>query len=105
MHKRVVMLFGAASALALWAGSAAAQTNAPPPPADQGANANVVVIAHHEVTRLQKIPVAVSVFTGASRDRIGISTVQEVTNFAPGFVYDPTPFTPTFAASAASRST
>ena len=29
-------------------------------------------------------------FTGASRDRIGISSVQEVTNFAPGFVYDPT---------------
>ncbi len=60
-----------------------------PPPADQGANANVVVIAQHTTTKLQKIPVAVSVFTGASRDRIGISTVQEVTNFAPGFVYDP----------------
>ena len=38
---------------------------------------------------LQKVPVAVSVFTGAQRDVIGISTVAEVTNFAPGFTYDP----------------
>jgi iron complex outermembrane recepter protein len=30
----------------------------------------------------------VSVFTGASRDRVGIQSVQDVTNFAPGFTYD-----------------
>ena len=27
-------------------------------------------------------------FTGAARDRTGIQTVQDVTNFAPGFTYD-----------------
>ncbi len=73
---------GAAATGAVAGGAAAAAAAA------QG-QGEVVVIAHHEVTKLQKIPVAVSVFTGASRDRIGISTVQEVTNFAPGFVYDP----------------
>ena len=49
----------------------------------------MIVTAEHRQTRLQKVPVAVSVFTGASRDAIGITTVQDVTNFAPGFVYDP----------------
>jgi len=50
----------------------------------------IIVVAQAHQTRLQKVPVAVSVFTGASRDRVGIDTVQEVTNFAPGFVYSPT---------------
>jgi iron complex outermembrane receptor protein len=71
---------------------ALAQTAAPAAPAaspDAVAGGDVIVTAEHRQTRLQKVPVAVSVFTGASRDRIGISTVQEVTNFAPGFVYDP----------------
>jgi iron complex outermembrane receptor protein len=84
-------------ALAAFAAPALAQTAAPaaPPPAapasaaDQGGVQDVIVTAEHRQTKLQKVPVAVSVFTGASRDRIGISTVQEVTNFAPGFVYDP----------------
>ncbi len=40
-----------------------------------------------------------------SATAIGISTVQDVTNFAPGFIYDPATSTPTSAASAASRST
>ena len=48
------------------------------------------MVAQTHTTRLQKVPVAVSVFTGAARDRIGINSVQDVTNFAPGFVYSPT---------------
>ncbi|HEY3888674.1 MAG TPA: hypothetical protein VGL73_08870, partial [Caulobacteraceae bacterium] len=82
--------------LAAIAAPALAQTAAPaaPAPAEPAASqgiggADVIVTAEHRQTKLQKVPVAVSVFTGASRDRIGISTVQEVTNFAPGFVYDP----------------
>ncbi len=88
-HLRSTLVTGA-SVIALGAVAAPALAQTAAPPADQGANANVVVIAQHTATKLQKIPVAVSVFTGASRDRLGISTVQEVTNFAPGFVYDPT---------------
>ncbi len=70
---------------------ALAQTAAPAAPAAVAdtSSTDVIVTAEHRQTRLQKIPVAVSVFTGASRDRAGISTVQDVTNFAPGFVYDP----------------
>jgi len=88
-HLRSTLVTGA-SVIALGAIAAPALAQPAAQPADQGANANVVVIAQHTATKLQKIPVAVSVFTGASRDRLGISTVQEVTNFAPGFVYDPT---------------
>ena len=50
--------------------------------------AEVVVTAERRTTNLQKVPVAVSVFTGKERDTIGINSVQDVTNFAPGFTYD-----------------
>jgi iron complex outermembrane recepter protein len=77
-----------AAALAALAGPALAQTGgAPAAAAGQGNEAQVVVIAQHQTVKLQKIPVAVSVFTSATRDRTGIATVQDVTNFAPGFVY------------------
>jgi iron complex outermembrane receptor protein len=79
-------------ALAATAAPALAQTAAPAAPAassEGSGGADVIVTAEHRQTRLQKVPVAVSVFTSASRDRVGISTVNDVTNFAPGFVYDP----------------
>ncbi len=80
------------AALAALAGPALAQTGAAQGgganQGSQGNEAQVVVIAQHTATRLQKIPVAVSVFTSASRDRTGIQSVQDVTNFAPGFTYD-----------------
>ncbi len=89
-HLRSTLVMGvSAVALAALAPPAIAQTNAgQPAPANQGNEAQVVVIAQHTATRLQKIPVAVSVFTSAARDRTGIQTVQDVTNFAPGFTYD-----------------
>ena len=92
-HLRSVLVMGASVvALSAIGAPALAQTAAPAAPAaspDTVAGGDVIVTAEHRQTRLQKVPVAVSVFTGASRDRIGISTVQEVTNFAPGFIYDP----------------
>ncbi|HLI66208.1 MAG TPA: hypothetical protein VKU90_07565, partial [Caulobacteraceae bacterium] len=82
----VVLSAVAAPALAQTPGAPA--TAAAAAPAPQGSSADVIVTAEHRQTRLQKIPVAVSVFTGQSRDRTGIQTVQDVTNFAPGFTYD-----------------
>ncbi|HEY3799718.1 MAG TPA: TonB-dependent receptor, partial [Caulobacteraceae bacterium] len=49
----------------------------------------LVVVAEHRTTALQKIPVAVSVFTGQQRDLAGITSIHDVTSFAPGFAYDP----------------
>ncbi len=96
-HLRSVLVMGASIvALTAIAAPALAQTAPPAAPApaapavsEGGSSTDVIVTAERRQTRLQKIPVAVSVFTGASRDRVGISTVQDVTNFAPGFVYDP----------------
>ncbi len=79
-------------ALTAFAAPALAQTAAPAAPAvssEGSGGADVIVTAEHRQTRLQKVPVAVSVFSGAQRDRLGIASVQDVTNFAPGFVYDP----------------
>ena len=61
------------------------RTGAPP---SSGGLAEVVVTAERRQTNLQKVPVAVSVFTAKERDAIGINSVQDVTNFAPGFTYD-----------------
>ncbi len=71
------MLFGAASAVALAAvaAPALAQTSAAQAAeAGQGNEAQVVVVAQHTTTRLQKIPVAASVFTSAARDRTGMQS-------------------------------
>jgi iron complex outermembrane recepter protein len=96
-HLRSVLVMGASVvALTAFAAPALAQTAAPAAPAPAApatsegiGGADVIVTAEHRQTRLQKVPVAVSVFTSAQRDRVGISTVQDVTNFAPGFIYDP----------------
>ena len=99
MTKHVLLLSCALGALTISAGGAYAATatatatdTAPASAADTGAGNSIgelVVTAERRQTALQEIPVAVSVFTGAERDLIGINSVQDVTNFAPGFTYDP----------------
>ena len=90
MTKKLLMLTCASSALTLWAGASQAATAATDT-TTQGASSvtELVVTAERREQSLQKVPVAVSVFTGAQRDTIGINTVADVTNFAPGFTYDP----------------
>lgn len=94
MTKNLLLLTCATGALSLVAGAgqANAATAAAQAAATDQATASVtelVVTAEKRETSLQRVPVAVSVFTGAQRDAIGINTVADVTNFAPGFSYDP----------------
>jgi iron complex outermembrane receptor protein len=94
MTKKLLMLTCASGALALWGGAShAATAAAAAADTDNTSGATsvteLVVTAEKRETSLQKVPVAVSVFTGAQRDTIGINTVADVTNFAPGFTYDP----------------
>ncbi len=94
MTKNLLLLTCASGALTLAAGvsqAAAATAAANAAAADQGTASvtELVVTAEKRETSLQRVPVAVSVFTGAQRDTIGINTVADVTNFAPGFSYDP----------------
>jgi iron complex outermembrane recepter protein len=95
MSKSLLLMTCATGALTLMAGAAQAATAT----ASAGSSAattdnttnvtELVVTAEKREQSLQKVPVAVSVFTGAERDTIGINTVADVTNFAPGFTYDP----------------
>jgi iron complex outermembrane receptor protein len=47
----------------------------------------IVVTAQKRSESLQEVPVAISAFTDSTRDLIGISSVQDMTNFAPGITY------------------
>ncbi|OXE37281.1 MAG: hypothetical protein CGW95_02490 [Phenylobacterium zucineum] len=47
----------------------------------------LVVTAEKREQSLQDIPIAISAFTSKQRDLVGISTIQDLTNFTPGFVY------------------
>jgi len=92
MYKHLLLLTCAAGALGISAGAASAATaTASASATDQSATnvTEIVVTAEKREQSLQRVPVAVSVFTGAQRDVIGINTVADVTNFAPGFTYDP----------------
>ena len=90
MTKNLLLLTCAAGALGLSAGVSQAATAAAAATDQNSTNVTeIVVIAEKHEQSLQKVPVAVSVFTGAQRDVIGINTVADVTNFAPGFTYDP----------------
>jgi len=90
MTKNLLLMTCATSALVLMAGASHAATAAAADTSQSTTNVTeLVVTAEKRETSLQKVPVAVSVFTGSERDTIGINTVADVTNFAPGFTYDP----------------
>ena len=69
--------------------SAAAIAAVATPAAAQTVNMieELVVTAEKREQSLQDVPVAISAFTSKQRDLVGISTVQDLTNFTPGFVY------------------
>ncbi len=48
----------------------------------------VVVTAEKRDSTIQKAAVAISAYTSDKRDQIGIDSVQDMTNFTPGFVYN-----------------
>ncbi|HEY9218222.1 MAG TPA: TonB-dependent receptor [Phenylobacterium sp.] len=48
----------------------------------------VVVTAEKREQSLQDVPVAVSAFTSERREIVGINSIQDMTNFTPGLVYN-----------------
>jgi iron complex outermembrane recepter protein len=84
-------LVGSASAIALsaLAAPALAQTA---PAADDSANMveELVVTAEKREQSLQDVPVAVSAYTSAKRDIVGITGIQDFVNFTPGMNYSGT---------------
>jgi iron complex outermembrane receptor protein len=47
----------------------------------------LVVTAEKREQSLQDVPIAISAFTTKQRDIVGINSIQDLTNFTPGFVY------------------
>jgi iron complex outermembrane recepter protein len=88
MTKKILLLTCAVGALAgiSAAGSASAQSTGTSA-TEVGA---VIVTAEKREQNLQKVPIAVTAFTAKQRDTIGIETLQDMTNFAPGMTYTST---------------
>ena len=66
---------------------AAAAAAAPAPASDANSIAEIVVTAEKRNESLETVPVAISAYTSKTRDRIGIDTIQDMTNFTPGLAY------------------
>ena len=93
MAKRSYLCGGSALALvvSLSAFEAHAQAAAPaPPPANAAAStqlSDLIVVAEKREQRLETVPVAISAFSAEQRTLVGIQSVQDLTNFTPGFHY------------------
>jgi iron complex outermembrane recepter protein len=90
-HLRSALLVTCATgALCLTAGvSQAATATATAGANSQGAAAvsEIVVTAEKREENVQRVPVAISVFSSTKRDVIGIQSIQDMTNFTPGLSY------------------
>lgn len=86
---KALLLCGAALGVSLSA-AAEAQTAAPlrDSMAGQRAEDIIIVTAQRREENVQEVPIAVSVFTDVTRDRLGIRTIQDMTNVAPGVTFD-----------------
>lgn len=89
------MITCAASVLVLSGGyaraaaAAAATNNSAADTSQSGTNiGELVVTAEKRDQTIQKVAVAISAYTSDKRDQIGIDSVQDMTNFTPGFVYN-----------------
>ena len=96
MRKNTLFVACAAAALAAGSGTLAqtsparASKPAAATPADGGGGTTVgeiVVTAEKREANIQDVPEAVSAFTAQDRNIKGIQTVQDLTNFTPGFTY------------------
>ncbi len=88
--RQILMMTGAASVLALASGHAcAAEANAKATDNSGGTTiGELVVTAEKREQNLQTVPVAISAYTAAKRQLMGIDSIQDMTNFTPGLEYN-----------------
>ena len=88
MQHKVRLLASSALLIAAALGSSAhAQSKSATTAAASNTIEELVVTAEKRSQNLQDVPVAITAFTSANRDLVGISTVQDMTNFTPGLAY------------------
>ena len=96
MTKRSYFCGGSVLAVVLGLGAAPAHAQAgraAPAPAAATADttttlSDLIVTAERREERLQTVPVAVTAFSAEQRTLVGIESVQDLTNFTPGFSYN-----------------
>ncbi len=84
MRNRMELRVAIAGILAMAAGAAAAQESKAP---ETMVLEEIVVTAEKRQANLQEVPVAISAFTSETRDLLGITTIQDLTDFTPGLSY------------------
>jgi iron complex outermembrane recepter protein len=87
MRKRMELRVAIAGILAIAAGAAAAQESKAP---ETMVLEEIVVTAEKRQANLQEVPVAISAFTSETRDLLGITNIQDLTDFTPGLSYSST---------------
>ena len=90
MLKRVLLLSCASGAIGLVATGAQAATADASSTASAAATSSVtelVVTAEKREQALQHVAIAITAFTAAKRDEMGINSIQDMTNFTPGLTY------------------
>ncbi len=88
MFKRVLLLSCASGSIGLVAtGAHAATATASAAAAGASAVTELVVTAEKREQAIQHVAIAITAFTAAKRDQMGINTIQDMTNFTPGLSY------------------
>ncbi|HVM98789.1 MAG TPA: TonB-dependent receptor [Caulobacteraceae bacterium] len=88
MSKHAWMTTCAIGALGLGGGAAhAATATAEAASTSASAVSEITVTAQKREENIERVPVAVSAYTSKQRDLIGIESIQDMTNFTPGFSY------------------
>jgi iron complex outermembrane recepter protein len=92
--RQTLLMTCAASALVLGGAAVGGQAFAAAASANASENSGgttvgeLVVTAEKREQNLQTVPVAISAYTAAKRQLIGIDTIQDMTNFTPGLEYN-----------------
>jgi iron complex outermembrane receptor protein len=84
MRNRMELRVAIAGILAIAAGAAVAQESKAP---ETMVLEEIVVTAEKRQANLQEVPVAISAFTSETRDLLGITSIQDLTDFTPGLSY------------------
>ncbi len=90
LNRQTLLVSCAVGALALGGGHAfAAEANAKAVDSSGGTTiGELVVTAEKREQNLQTVPVAISAYTAAKRQLMGIDSIQDMTNFTPGLEYN-----------------
>jgi iron complex outermembrane receptor protein len=93
MKKHAYFCAGSALAVAVGLSAVQAHAQAAAPPANAAAGgvttlSDLVVVAEKREQRLETVPVAISAFSAEQRTLVGIQSVQDLTNFTPGFHFN-----------------